>query len=276
MRSSAARLRTLALCGARSRRSGRRCASCWPSGARQAQEEAPDWPQEEWAPFRGDGRRGAGRAARRRARPEGGAGAHRPIRRMPSSAWRLWRGSSDRSPYSPVAYLLMRGLRWGELRANGVSLDECLLEAPPTEVRQKLKKLAADGLWEEVLATAETAMELPCGRGWLDLQRYVVRACENLGGRYDPIALAVRAEVRTLLRTFLSSGPPPWRTIPHGQPGDPGLARRTGTAQAVEPAAYSAPPPAPPQPEQAPQAVDAYDPPWRRCARGGLRTLSRF
>jgi type VI secretion system protein ImpA len=68
------------------------------------------------------------------------------------------------SAYSPVAYLLLRSLRWGELRANGLSLDESLLEAPPTEVRQKLKKLAADGLLEEVLETAETASAdtMPC------------------------------------------------------------------------------------------------------------------
>ena len=56
-----------------------------------------------------------------------------------------------------------------------------MLEAPPTEVRQKLKRLAQEGQWEEVLNTAETAMAMPCGRGWLDLQRYVVRACEELG-----------------------------------------------------------------------------------------------
>ncbi|RPI11147.1 MAG: type VI secretion system protein TssA, partial [Acidobacteriales bacterium] len=79
------------------------------------------------------------------------------------------------SPCSPVAYLLLRGLRWGELRANGLSVDESQLDAPPTEVRQKLKRLAADGQWDEVLETAETAMAMPCGRGWLDLQRYVVR-----------------------------------------------------------------------------------------------------
>ncbi len=47
------------------------------------------------------------------------------------------------SPYSPVSYLLLRGLRWGELRAGGSSLDETMLEAPPTEVRQKLKQLGS-------------------------------------------------------------------------------------------------------------------------------------
>jgi type VI secretion system protein ImpA len=106
------------------------------------------------------------------------------------------------SPYSPVPYLLLRGLRWGELRANGSSLDETMLEAPATEVRQKLKRSALDGQWEEVLNTAETVMASPCGRGWLDLQRYVVRACEELGSYYEPISLAVRADLKALLQDF--------------------------------------------------------------------------
>jgi type VI secretion system protein ImpA len=106
------------------------------------------------------------------------------------------------SQYSPVPYLLLRGLRWGELLANGSALDETMLEAPPTEVRRELKRLAQEGQWEEVLNAAETAMASPCGRGWLDLQRYVVRACEELGSYYDPIALAVRAELKALIENL--------------------------------------------------------------------------
>ena len=104
--------------------------------------------------------------------------------------------------YSPVPYLLLRGLRWGELLVNGSALDESMLEAPPTEVRRELKRLAQEGQWEEVLNTAEAAMAMPCGRGWLDLQRYVVRACEELGSYYDPIAMAVRAELKALLENL--------------------------------------------------------------------------
>jgi type VI secretion system protein ImpA len=101
------------------------------------------------------------------------------------------------TPYSPAPFLLLRGLRWGELLAN--ALDESMLEAPPTDVRRELKRLAQEGQWEEVLNTAEAAMASPCGRGWLDLQRFVVRACEELGSYYDPIAMAVRAELKALI-----------------------------------------------------------------------------
>ena len=164
------------------------------------------------------------------------------------------------SPYSPVAYLLLRGLRWGELQANGATLDESMLEAPPTEVRQKLKQLAAEGQWEQVLETAETAMGLPCGRGWLDLQRYVVRACENLGSWYDPIAMAVRAQVKALLQDF-----PQLRSLsmaddtPTANPETQAWLEELIAAQAGEPEALPAPGPAAAYPEQAPQVADAYD-----------------
>lgn len=106
------------------------------------------------------------------------------------------------SPYSPVAYLLLRALRWGELRNNGTALDSSLLEAPATELRQRIKQLAQEGQWEGLLETAETAMGSSCGRAWLDLQRYVVRACQELGSWYEPIAVAVQAELRSLLQDF--------------------------------------------------------------------------
>jgi type VI secretion system protein ImpA len=105
-------------------------------------------------------------------------------------------------PYSPVPYLMLRGLRWGELRANGDSIDASLLEPPPGEIRQQLKRLSLDGNWTDVLETAESAMAMPCGRGWLDLQRYVGRACYELGSWYDPVALAVKSAVSALLRDF--------------------------------------------------------------------------
>jgi type VI secretion system protein ImpA len=97
---------------------------------------------------------------------------------------------------------MLRGLRWGELRAGGPSIDPSLLEAPPSDIRQQIKKLSLEGSWDQVLETAETAMGMPCGRGWLDLQRYVVRACAELGAWYDAIAASVRSELRALLADY--------------------------------------------------------------------------
>jgi hypothetical protein len=75
-----------------------------------------------------------------------------------------------------------------------------LLEGPPTELRQHIKKLAIEGKWNELLEAAENAMSLPCSRGWLDLQRFVVDACVGLGSGYAAIAIAIRSELKALLR----------------------------------------------------------------------------
>jgi len=105
-------------------------------------------------------------------------------------------------PYNPGPYLMLRGLRWGELRAALQTSDLTLLEGPPTALRQHVKRLAIEGKWEELVEAAENAMSLPCSRGWLDLQRFVVDACVGLGSKYDGIAVAIRSELKALLRAL--------------------------------------------------------------------------
>jgi len=104
-----------------------------------------------------------------------------------------------REPQSPASYLMLRGLRWGELRAAIEQADPTKLEAPPTELRRHLKKLLLDKKHEELLEAAESAMALPCGRAWLDMQRFVVEACEALGSGYEAIARAIRSELKALV-----------------------------------------------------------------------------
>jgi type VI secretion system protein ImpA len=102
-----------------------------------------------------------------------------------------------RNAFSPAPYLMLRGLRWGELRG---SHDPAVLEAPPSDLRKQVKRLALENHWRELLELAESAMALPCGRGWLDLQRFVIEACAALGEEYRTIAIAIRSEIRALLR----------------------------------------------------------------------------
>jgi type VI secretion system protein ImpA len=104
-----------------------------------------------------------------------------------------------REPQSPASYLMLRGLRWGELRAAIELADPTKLEAPPTDLRRHLKKLLLDKKYEELLEAAESAMALPCGRAWLDMQRFVVEACEALGSGYEAIARAIRSELKALV-----------------------------------------------------------------------------
>ncbi len=106
----------------------------------------------------------------------------------------------QQDPHNPAPYLMMRGLRWGELRGRKGISDARLLEAPTTELRQHVKRLALAKKWSELLETAENAMSLPCSRAWLDLQRLVVGACAGLGEEYEPIAAAIRSELKALLQ----------------------------------------------------------------------------
>ncbi|HEX5483369.1 MAG TPA: type VI secretion system domain-containing protein, partial [Terriglobia bacterium] len=108
----------------------------------------------------------------------------------------------QQEPYSPVPFLMLRALRWGELRAGGSEIDATLLDPPPTEIRQQIKRASLEGQWQEVLEAAETAVGMPCGRGWLDVHRYAVRACAELGSYYDLIAAAVRSELKALLADY--------------------------------------------------------------------------
>lgn len=103
-------------------------------------------------------------------------------------------------PTNPSPYLMLRGLRWGELRAVGDPVEPKLLVAPPTQVRTRIRGLALDGKWEQLLDACEEVMATPHGRGWLDLQRYVLEACEALGADYDAVAGAVRSALQGLLR----------------------------------------------------------------------------
>jgi type VI secretion system protein ImpA len=101
--------------------------------------------------------------------------------------------------YDIAPFLMLRGLRWGELRYNGERIDEGMLEAPSSEIRVELARLHKEQKWEELIESAEQAMALPCGRGWLDLQRYVVNALVERGNWFSEVAKAIRTELRGLL-----------------------------------------------------------------------------
>jgi type VI secretion system protein ImpA len=109
------------------------------------------------------------------------------------------------APTDPTAYLLMRGLRWGELRtARGIrgAPAPALLEAPPTAVRARLKGLLMEERWSALLDGVEELLSEPHGRAWLDAQRYTLAACAALGEEYDAVARGVRSALRALLADF--------------------------------------------------------------------------
>lgn len=102
-------------------------------------------------------------------------------------------------PASPLSYLLLRALRWGEIRQAG-EINSSDLMAPSGDIRVSLRNAAAASNWRLVLDIAETAMSNLTGRGWLDLQRYSVKACDELG--YPLAARALRSELKCFLADF--------------------------------------------------------------------------
>ncbi|MGC4055709.1 MAG: type VI secretion system protein TssA [Paludibaculum sp.] len=106
------------------------------------------------------------------------------------------------NPRSPAAYLLLRGFRWGELRALGPSLDPEWLEAPPTDVRQQMRRLAQEEDWAQLLEAGEEAMAQPYGRAWLDLQRYSLMACDELGEEYGLVSHSIVGAMCSLLEEY--------------------------------------------------------------------------
>ena len=100
-------------------------------------------------------------------------------------------------PSDPAPYMLIRALRWAELEVEAPMINHSELEGPPTSLRIGLKRQAADSDWAKVLESTETAMTLPSGRTWLDLQRYTIQALTGSG--YTAAASGVTTALRGIL-----------------------------------------------------------------------------
>ena len=104
------------------------------------------------------------------------------------------------NPASTVSYLVLRALRWAELRNDGAEPDPLTLAPPVTAQRVELKRLSLEGTPEELLEACERAIGEPCGRAWLDPQRLAIQALEQLG--HIKAARALRQELALLLSDY--------------------------------------------------------------------------
>jgi hypothetical protein len=59
--------------------------------------------------------------------------------------------------------------------------------------------LLLDAKWDGLLEACEQVMATPQGRGWLDLQRYAITACDELGTEFQSVGAAMRGALRSLL-----------------------------------------------------------------------------
>ncbi len=153
-------------------------------------------------------------------------------------------------PSNPAGYMVARALRWGELRA-----DNSLLDAPPSEVRQEIKRLNAAGEYEAALAAAEDAAGMPWGRAWLDVHRYSAQLCSQLGN--EAVAAAIRSGLRALLADLpdLASATLADDTPAANAETRAWIAEQVAPPAAAQPEALYAPAPSEPEPE--PEAEQA-------------------
>ena len=105
-----------------------------------------------------------------------------------------------RDPEDPTPYLMMRSFAWGGLMNHAPQIDHSAIEAPASELRMNLKRLTSEGEWDQVLELTEASMLQPCGRTWLDMQRYAVNALEQKGT--PSMARVINGQLRLLLETL--------------------------------------------------------------------------
>jgi type VI secretion system protein ImpA len=103
-------------------------------------------------------------------------------------------------PESTLPFLITSAVRMAELYQLVVDSRLDSIPAPPTELRQRLKRAASDREWSEVHTAAITALATPCGSGWLDLYRYLWISCDELGWytQRNAVASAVKQRLRDL------------------------------------------------------------------------------
>jgi hypothetical protein len=92
---------------------------------------------------------------------------------------------------------MLRGFAWGGMMANAPMIDHSALEAPPSELRVRLKRLLKDSEWDQVLEATEEALTQPYGRTWIDMQRYVESALSGKG--LGSVATVVNKSLRVAL-----------------------------------------------------------------------------
>jgi len=119
------------------------------------------------------------------------------IARQLASICRKLRSADEEDP---APYMMLRAYAWGKLMFKAPMLDRDSIVAPESDLRVKLKRLTADSEWDQVIELTEATMLRPCGRFWLDLQRYAVNAIEQKG--YSGVARVVNSQFRIYLETL--------------------------------------------------------------------------
>jgi type VI secretion system protein ImpA len=184
------------------------------------------------------------------------------LARLRSAAEFLWTTNAT----DPTPYLVGRAIAFGPLLAHDDLSAALPLPSPPTGVRQRLRALAGDGQWEDLLREAEQFLRASPNQPWLDLQRYIVTALERIGGAHQRVGTALLQFLRIVLEAMpdlvdaeFSDG------TPVANPETLRWLRESAIVERAAPVALHPPPPPPadvrehaPRPEEgaAPTAVE--------------------
>ena len=100
----------------------------------------------------------------------------------------------------PLAYRLLRALRWGGLHSTPPNdQGTTRFEPPRSQRREHLHTLQEKGRYETLVREAESTFQAGNAHVWLDLQRLCAEAFEALGDPFAAARRAVRSELANLL-----------------------------------------------------------------------------
>lgn len=100
----------------------------------------------------------------------------------------------------PLAYRLMRTIRWGVLRTEPPSEGGTTrIEAPREQRRNYLSGLLEEGDYETLVREGESSFQWETFHFWLDLQRLIASALDALGKPYQAARDAVMIDVALLV-----------------------------------------------------------------------------
>lgn len=177
-------------------------------------------------------------------------------------------------PGNPVPFAVVRALRLAEICIRPRPHGPGDRPAPAGEGRRALRRLAAEGSWDELREEAERALARPEGRDWLDAHRLAIVALE--AGTPDVDLSACATVARVLLRALLSEVPDlPGAELDDGTPAASPETRAWLEAEGLVGARRDDPSPAPPAvdpcPADAPDRSDGTESDqadtWDRAAR---------
>ena len=101
---------------------------------------------------------------------------------------------------NPLAYRLLRMLRWEPLRdAPPQTAGKTLIAPPYPSTMDAYRNMFAESQWPELAKNGEEAFSGDSMQFWLDLQRFICSALVGQGPEYAACAKAIRLELALLL-----------------------------------------------------------------------------